>query len=64
MLNMIFALEKVKPLDVFDVQISGVQHLFMDGSKDSANYEHHLHSFSPLFFGVPSILANHPPKVG
>ena len=28
------------------------------------NYEHHLHSFSPLFFEVQNILANHPPKVG
>lgn len=33
---MIFALENVKPLDVFDVQILGVQNLFMDGSKDGA----------------------------
>ena len=36
MLSMIFALENVKPLDVFDVQILGVQNLFMDGSKDGA----------------------------
>ena len=41
MLNMVFALEEVKPSDVgvfcvFDVQISGVQNLFMDGSKDGA----------------------------
>lgn len=39
---MIFSFEKLKPLDVgdcfcvFDVQISGVHDLFMDGSTDGA----------------------------